>query len=87
MFLSESNQYSNGILKQHRFLTKLLEQLQGAEAKDVVDTMEKVRKTITHPSNLALYFAANLDVLKPSAADVIKNLIPIEFKGVINRKG
>lgn len=74
------------MLKQHKFLIKLVEQLEKGNSKEIIETMEKVRSTIVHPLNLVLYFAGNLEVLKPSAADAINSFLPPEQGEFKNQK-
>lgn len=75
MNIADSNCHANGIFKQHKFLVKLIQKLE-ADPNDVLETMEKLRKIITAPSNVALYFAGNLDLLKPTAATSINDFLP-----------
>lgn len=79
MFVLESNQRCNGILKQHKFLTKLTEQLQSNCCNEVIKVMNEVRKNVTHPSNVVLYFAGNLDVLKSPVQSIIDKFTPPEL--------
>lgn len=74
----ESNQRNIGMLKQHKFLTQLLERL-GGDPESVISVLNKIRSKITDPSNLALYFAGNLDILKPNAAEAINDFLPSEL--------
>lgn len=78
-WLLESNQRNIGMLKQHKFLTQLLEKL-GKDPESVIKVLNKIRSTITNPSNLALNLAGNLEILKSSAAEVINNFLPDELK-------
>lgn len=78
-FFLESNQRNSGMLKQHKFLTQLLEKL-NKDAESVISVLNKIRSTLTNPSNLALYFAGNLDILSTSAVEVINNFLPEELK-------
>lgn len=84
-FVQESNQRNGGILKQHKFLSQLLEKL-ATNSEDVILALDNIRKTITKPSNLALYFAGNLEVLKSSAAEVINNFLPEELSALKQQK-
>lgn len=86
IFVLESNQRCNGILKQHKFLTKLTEQLQGDCCSEVIKVMDEVRKNVTHPSNLVLYFAGNLDVLKSPVKSIIDQFTPPELKDLKLKK-
>lgn len=79
VFILESNQRSSGMLKQHKFLTQLLEKL-SEDSESVISTLNKIRSTITNPSNLALYFAGNLDILSESAVEAINHFLPDELK-------
>lgn len=71
----ESNQQSIGILRQHKFLNKLLERLNSPEASKVLEEICEVRNIVTGPKNLALYFAGGLDQLKNPVA-AIENFLP-----------
>lgn len=79
VYVSESNQRSSGMLRQHKFLTQLLEKL-NEDPEPVISTLNKIRSTITNPSNLALYFAGNLDILGDTAVDTINDFLPDELK-------
>lgn len=81
----ESNRRNVGMLKQHKFLTHLLETL-GKDPESVIKILNKIRSTITNPSNLALNFAGNLEVLKSSAAEVINDFLPNELKNQRKQK-
>ena len=59
---------ANGMLKQHKFLNDLLSEL-DSDAQAVITKISDIRKLIINPSNLNLYLASNLDLLKtPTAA-------------------
>lgn len=51
------------MLKQHRFLNDLLFKL-DSDAQAVITKISDIRKLITDPSNLNLYLATNLDLIK-----------------------
>ncbi|KAJ8960912.1 hypothetical protein NQ318_020211 [Aromia moschata] len=60
-YSEDSNVIKNGVLQQSKFLTELVEKIDGAE---VLQNLEKLRKSITDPANFVLYIAGNLDTLK-----------------------
>lgn len=74
----DSNPQINGILKQHKFLLKVMEKLETAP-QEIIENMEKLKNVITEPANVALYFAGNLDMLKPTAAKAINDFLPQEI--------
>lgn len=86
-FIPESNQQCNGVLKQHKFLTHLVEKLESGDPKDVMESIEKVRLALVHSSNLVLYFAGNLEVLRPPTLNVINSFLPPEQSEHKNQKG
>lgn len=68
----------NGALKQQKFLTQLVEDLDGEKAALIVQAVEKVRTIITDPSNLVLYCAANWETISCDLVAEIKQLLPPE---------
>ncbi|KAK4880203.1 hypothetical protein RN001_008349 [Aquatica leii] len=71
----DCNQQANGVFKQHKFLTKLVERMES-EPNEVVNTIEGLRSLITDQSNVSLYFAANLECLKDNPLEVISKFEP-----------
>lgn len=56
----DSNVRLSSLLKQQKFLTGILEQLNSdVEAQTVIDNLNKVREIITRPENLGLHLAAD----------------------------
>ncbi|XP_033228376.1 uncharacterized protein C05D11.1-like isoform X2 [Belonocnema kinseyi] len=71
LYKKESNHYMGGLLRQQKFLTKLLEHLETEEGqKEVVDEMNTLRKILTSPNSLAIYIAVNVDKLIAQNPDV-----------------
>ncbi|XP_065172046.1 uncharacterized protein C05D11.1-like, partial [Atheta coriaria] len=75
IYNKDSNIQANGILSQHAFLTKLLEQLDSDESKSVIETFESIRKIITSPDNVVLYCAGNVDLVN-GAAELLDDFLP-----------
>lgn len=76
--LTDTNQRCNGMLRQQKFLTNLLEKLESEKSYEVVDSMVRIRSIISDPANLVLYFAGGLDQLK-CPVKVIKDFLPAEL--------
>ncbi|KAI4464378.1 presequence protease [Holotrichia oblita] len=79
-YAEDTNQSCNGILRQQKFLTCLLEDLESERSCEVLDKISKVRDIIIDPANLVLYFAGGLDQLK-SPVNPIKNFLPEDLMG------
>lgn len=77
-FTSESNVQINGALRQQKFLTQLVEDLEGAKADLIIQSIEKLRTIITDPANLVLYCAANWETVPCDLVAEIKQLLPPE---------
>lgn len=60
-------------------MTQLLETL-SKDPESVITVLNNIRDRITHPLNLALHFAGNLDILEPVAVNVINDFLPYELK-------
>lgn len=70
MCFSESNHYSSSVLRQHKFLTTLMERLNKPEECDkVIAELESVRQIVTDPSYMVVHLAANLDLLATKYAN------------------
>ncbi|XP_056630340.1 uncharacterized protein C05D11.1-like [Diorhabda sublineata] len=63
-FSEDSNYLKNGVLQQNKFLDYVLSKLDGDSSKEILENLEKVRSIITDPSNMVLYLAGNLELLK-----------------------
>lgn len=75
MFVLESNILKNGVLQQSKFLTETISKLDGDTPNEVLDKLEKLRNIVTDPSNVVLYLAGNLNLLK-NASEPIINFLP-----------
>lgn len=63
------------MLVQSKFLTNIIEKLNGEFTEEVIFTFDKLRKLITDPKNVILYCAGNLDILR-NVEKPLKNIIP-----------
>ncbi|XP_043476736.1 uncharacterized protein C05D11.1-like [Leptopilina heterotoma] len=64
LYKTESNQYTLSVLRQQKFLTKMLERLETNEGmKEVTSEINQVRKILTMPNFMALHMAFNVDKL------------------------
>lgn len=85
-YIPDSNQQANGVLKQHKFLIELVTKLEGNQSSEVLDIMEKVRSTMTDPSNVALYCAANLDYLGENPVAAFNNFLSPDLNLIGSQK-
>lgn len=77
LFNKESNHYSVSVLRQHKFLTKLLEQLNSPEdAPRVIENLETIRKILTHPKNIVVHLAANCDAFSSENVALLNQILP-----------
>uniref|UniRef100_A0A8D8XF76 Uncharacterized protein C05D11.1 n=1 Tax=Cacopsylla melanoneura TaxID=428564 RepID=A0A8D8XF76_9HEMI len=77
LFSKESNHYSISLLRQHKFLTKVLEQLSSPEqTKEVISQLEQIRITLCHPKNVVVHMAANCDALLKSDVTLLSQILP-----------
>ena len=68
---TDSNHYFSSLLRQQKFLTKLMERLETADSrKDVTAELNSVRKILTEPKSMAFYMAVNVDKLIAQSPDV-----------------
>ncbi|KAF5298438.1 hypothetical protein FQR65_LT01217 [Abscondita terminalis] len=74
-FRPDCNQHNNGLFKQQKFLTQLVEKLEN-EPNEVITAFENVRTIITDRSNISLYFAANLETLVDDPLEIINKFVP-----------
>ena len=59
------------MLRQHKFLTKLLERLSTTEQQiKVLEEIESVRKTLTSAENFSIYIASNVDRLSANVQNI-----------------
>lgn len=84
-FVEESNIHKNGVLIQHKFLMEVLKKLESPDGDQIVKTIESLRKLITHPQNMVLYIAANLDNLK-DVTGPINNILSKNMDAPIDKK-
>ncbi|KAL2732287.1 uncharacterized protein V1477_014528 [Vespula maculifrons] len=60
----DSNFYASSLLRQQKFLAKMIERLNDESSEqEVIAEIESVRKVLTSTENVALYIAANVDKL------------------------
>ncbi|XP_046677319.1 uncharacterized protein C05D11.1-like [Homalodisca vitripennis] len=70
IYTNESNHYSASVLRQHKFLSSILERLNDPnECNVVLAEIDEVRQIITHPSNMVVHMAANLELLATKYTD------------------
>ncbi|KAJ9588208.1 hypothetical protein L9F63_018429, partial [Diploptera punctata] len=68
----DSNHYSSSMLRQHKFLTAVIEKLESKEkCEEVLKEIESVRQIITEPTNIVIHMAANLDHLASKVGDLV----------------
>ncbi|XP_063241639.1 uncharacterized protein C05D11.1-like [Bacillus rossius redtenbacheri] len=71
IFTKESNHYNASMLRQHKFLTGLMERLDDPEtAQAVLAELEAVRQVVTEPSGMAVHLAADVDSLAAGRPDL-----------------
>ncbi|XP_043257873.1 uncharacterized protein C05D11.1-like [Colletes gigas] len=71
MYNEDSNQFSSSMLRQHKFLTNVLDRLNDEKRqKEILSEIEFVRKVLTMPKNMALYMATNVDKLTVQVQNV-----------------
>ncbi|XP_015601715.1 uncharacterized protein C05D11.1 [Cephus cinctus] len=71
IYNKDSNHFASSMLRQQKFLTKVMERLSNeADQKKVVAEIEEVRKALTTPKNMVLYIAANVDKLVAQIPDI-----------------
>ncbi|XP_046995924.1 uncharacterized protein C05D11.1-like isoform X1 [Schistocerca americana] len=72
-FSKESNHYSAGMIRQHKFLTSLIEKLDSREkCSEVINEMEKARQLLTDPGNMVVHLSTNVDQLVTKYPDPVK---------------
>ncbi|KAF5295450.1 hypothetical protein FQA39_LY13111 [Lamprigera yunnana] len=85
-YKEDSNQAANGVFKQQKFLTQLVEKLDSEESSNIITVFENLRSTITDPSNTCLYFAANLEFIKEKPLEVIDKFLVAESNLIERQK-
>lgn len=75
LFSKESNHHSVSVLRQHKFLTNLLKELETAP-ESVIAQLEVIRSTLCAPKNVVVHMAANCDALLPSDVDLLSGILP-----------
>nr|CAD7597482.1 unnamed protein product [Timema genevievae] len=74
---THSNHYSSSMLRQHKFLTSLLERLESpALSQKVLQELEEVRAVLTQPANIVVHLAADVDKLPGDPADPWAQMLP-----------
>ncbi|GIY84345.1 uncharacterized protein C05D11.1, partial [Caerostris extrusa] len=63
LYQPESNRWSANMLRQSRFLTKVIEKL-DSDPSEIVDKLNSVREIVTKSDRITVHVAANLDNLK-----------------------
>ncbi|KAK2579672.1 hypothetical protein KPH14_011595 [Odynerus spinipes] len=67
----DSNYYASSLLRQQKFLTKMIERLNDESSEQEVKAeIESVRKILTSTRNMVLYMAANVDKLAAEVDNV-----------------
>ncbi|XP_043275299.1 uncharacterized protein C05D11.1-like [Venturia canescens] len=71
LYNKDSNHYNTSLLRQHKFLVKMVERLNTEEGqREVLEEIESVRKMLTAPKSLTLAMAVNVDKLTTQVCDV-----------------
>jgi hypothetical protein len=61
------------MLRQHKFLTALIEKLDSKEkCREVLNEIEAVRLIITDPANIVIHLAADVDRLADKLGDLVQ---------------
>lgn len=78
----DSNHYACSTLRQHKFLTSLLNKIETDEGwSSINDDLNKMKAILTNPNNIKLHLAANLDALcelVPDASSILEQLLPAD---------
>lgn len=80
-YQDDSNVQATGILKQHKFLTKVMETLDSDKSKIILDDLKKVQSILTDVNNMCLYFAGDLESNKNICAIKISDVLPEAIRG------
>ncbi|XP_012262723.1 uncharacterized protein C05D11.1-like [Athalia rosae] len=83
IYRKDSNHFASSMLRQHKFLTQMMDSLNDSKAQaKVLEEIESVRKTLTTPQNMVLYMAANVDKLAahvPNVYEPWEVLLPKQY--------
>lgn len=72
-YVTDSNVQQSSMLRQHKFLTGVLERLEKTEtAKSVINDLNELRNNITAPVNLAVHVAADWEKMSKMDIDLNK---------------
>ncbi|XP_055593217.1 uncharacterized protein C05D11.1-like [Uranotaenia lowii] len=84
----DSNMRVSSLLKQLKFLTALLEQLESGEeaAAKVIANLNKVRNIITKPENLGIHMAADWNKMADMQIDLMSPWTKLVAEGVPNKQ-
>ncbi|PNF33802.1 Uncharacterized protein C05D11.1 [Cryptotermes secundus] len=81
-YSKDSNHYSSSMLRQHKFLTALIEKLDSKEkCEHVLNEIKSVHQIITDPSSIVIHLAANVDQLANKVGDLVqpwRNVLPAD---------
>jgi hypothetical protein len=70
------------MLRQHKFLTALIEKLDSKEeCEHVMNEINTVHRIITDPANIVIHLAANVDQLANKVCDLVqpwRNILPAD---------
>ncbi|KAL2723884.1 uncharacterized protein V1478_008397 [Vespula squamosa] len=67
----DNNFYASSLLRQQKFLTKMIERLDDESSEqEVIAEIESVRKVLTSTENMVLYIAVNVDKLSAEVENV-----------------
>ncbi|XP_044752458.1 uncharacterized protein C05D11.1-like [Coccinella septempunctata] len=70
-FSEDSNILRNGVLNQNKFLSNLVDELDGPKADEIVKKFCEIKKLLSEYKNFSLYLAGNLRSL-PNPSQIIK---------------
>lgn len=81
-YSKDSNHYSSSMLRQHKFLTALIEKLDSKEkCEHVLNEIKSVHQIITDPASIVIHLAANVDQLANKIGDLVqpwRNVLPAD---------
>ncbi|XP_026679888.1 uncharacterized protein C05D11.1 [Diaphorina citri] len=77
LYNKESNHHSISVLRQHKFLSKVLEQLSSpSQTQEVISHLDQIRSILCHPKNIVVHMAANCDVFSPTDVTLLRQILP-----------
>ncbi|KAI5736858.1 hypothetical protein M8J76_007821 [Diaphorina citri] len=77
LYNKESNHHSISVLRQHKFLSKVLEQLSSpSQTQEVISHLDQIRSILCHPKNIVVHMAANCDVFSPTDVTLLSQILP-----------